>query len=231
MSYSCYISFKKIPAKDIQEFFVVMKNKVKETADEIAKKDFRYSPASREINSKNLCSWEDYSKEAKSEQENWVSKIFCYRWFYLKEQETLCIFGVPNSLYDLFDTTIYFQNSTDQDYDFEDWKELEFLAPIVEKCKILTPEQISRIEGDDDLKYYIDHLDYYRKSLCYHEIWGTYFDKMLYDDGNAVYISLFSPGYDDLSFVYGFAKKCFDIWVEEYKKWMKETYKKVKQNV
>ena len=220
MSYSCYISFKKIPAEDIQEFFVVMKNKVKETSEEIAKQNFHYSPASRVINSKNLSSWEDYPQKDRLEQENWVSKIFCYRWFYLKEQETLCIFGVPNSLYNLFDTTIYFQNSTDQDYDFEDWKELEFLAPIVEKCKTLTPEQISRIQGDDDLKYYIDHLDYYRRSLCYREIWGTYFDKMLYNDGDAVYISLFSLGYDDLYFRANFAKKCFDLVIEDYKDWI-----------
>ena len=222
MSYSCYISFKKIPAQEIQEFFVTMKNKVKETADEIAKQDFRYSPASRAINSKNLCDWGDCPIDLRNSQEYWVNKIFCYRWFYLKEQETLCIFGVPNSLYNLFDTTIYFQNSTDQDYEFETWKELEFLTPLIEKCKTLTPEQINRIQGDDDLKYYIDHLDYYRKSLCYQEIWNTYFDKMLYDDGKAIYISLFSLGFDDFYFRVNFAKKCFDLWVDDYRKWLEE---------
>lgn len=220
MSYSCCISFKKIPAEDIQEFFVVMKNKVKETSDEIAKQNFHYSPASRALNSKNLSSWGDCPEKDKSEQENWVSKIFCYRWFYLKEQKTLCIFGIPDSLYNLFDTTIYFQNSTDQDYDFDTWSELEFLAPIVEKCKTLTPEQINEIEGDEDPKYYIDHLDYYRKSLCYQEIWGTYFDRMLYKDNEAVYISLFSLYYDDLYFRTNFAKKCFDLVVEDYKDWI-----------
>ena len=205
-----------------------MKNKTKEKMDEIAKEDFGYSPASREINSKNLCSWESYPEEAKLKQEHWVNRIFSYRWFYLKEQETLCVFGVPDSLYNLFDTTIYFQNSTDQDYDFETWKELEFLDTIVEKYKTLTPEQINRIQGDDDLRYYINNLDYYRRSLCYREIWDTYFDNMLYNNGDAVYVSLFSPGYDDLSFVCSFAKKCFDLWVEEYKKWIEETYNKTK---
>ena len=222
MSYSCYISFKKIPAEDVNSFFSNLKQLVKQTYMKIADAEFYYCPAYKDGMEAVAVTvpYGRYSKRA--QQEDWARKTFTYRWFYLAKEQTLGVFGVSTEMRVAFDTTIYFQNSCDQDYDFEAWKELKFLAPIVEKCKALTPQQINEIRGDDDLEYYEETLDYYRRSLCYKEIWDTYFDDKLYDEGKAVYISLFSPYYDDLCFIDAFARKCYELTVEEHLKWLNE---------
>lgn len=222
MSYSCLISFKKIPAKDIQSFFSNLKQLAKYEYEKIAKDEFYYCPANKDDMDAMAVTipYGRYKKGA--QQEDWVRKVFTYRWFYLIKEQTLGVFGVATELRKAFDTTIHFQNSCDQDYDFDEWEKLDFVQPIVEEAKKLTVQQVTKCWGDDDVKYYEQNLDYYRRSFCYSQIWDKYFDDKLYDDGGAVYISLFSPYYDDLSFIDAFARKCYELTVEEHLKWLNE---------
>ena len=210
MSYSCLISFKKIKAKDINDFFIEMKRVAKSNLDSIAEQNFHYSPIHRELFLSDLQDEIDNKtlyKKLFTEQEEWVKRIFTYRWFYIKEHQLLGVFGIPNSLYSLFDSTVYFQNSTDQDYDFSNWDNVDLFKGIADKYRNLDLDGIVQLcdwYTKEELQEN-GQLDYMRKTLCYKEIWDTYLDDKLYDKSKGIYLSLLSPFYDDIGFVVDFA--------------------------
>ena len=214
MSYSCVISFKKIKAEDISDIFIKMKKAIKDNLDIIAEENFYYSPIYRELTLSDLKDETDNKtlyKKLFTAQEDWVKRIFTYRWFYIKEHQLLGVFGLPNSLCSLFDSTIYFQNSTDQNYDFSEWDDVDLFRSIADKYRNLDLDGVAEIcdwYSKEELQE-ADRLDYMRKTLCYKEIWDTYLDDKLYDNFKGIYISLLSPFYDDISFVVDFANTAY----------------------
>ncbi len=217
MSYWCKISFKEIKAEDIQEFFVDMKRKAKERFEKTVEDNYMYSPMHKDVFYKNP---EDitiklYLTKYRTEQEDWGRKVYTYRWFYLKEHNLLGVFGTGNELEDIFDTTLSFQNSCDQDYDFDYWDKVKLFRNIAEKHKTDTWEDVDP-ENDYKKDERTDKiLEYLRKSSCYCEIWDTYLNDKLFKRDSCVFMSLFSPYYDDLDFISKFSISCYKKTVEE----------------
>lgn len=229
MSYSCLISFKKIKAEDVNDFFLEMKRVAKDNLDSIAEENYYYSPISGEML---LCDLQDeldnktIYKKLLTAQEEWVKRIFTYRWFYIKEHQLLGVFGLPDSLCSLLDSTIYFQNSTDQNYDFSEWDGIDLFRNIADKYRNLDLDDIVQLSDwhtKEELQQG-DTLDYMRKTLCYKEIWNTYLDDKLYDESKGIYISLLSPFYDDISFVVDFANTAYKKSLNYFKR-LEETFK------
>lgn len=232
MSYSCLISFKKIPAEDINDFFIEMKKVAKDNLDSIAEENFSYSPIFRKLSFKDSRELQDeidnktLYRELFTAQEDWVKGIFTYRWFYIKEHQLLGVFGLPDSLYSLFDSTIYFQNSTDQNYDFSDWDDIDLFRSIADKYRNLDLDGVAELcdwYTKEALQEY-NRLDNTRKTLCYKEIWDTYLDDKLYDESKGIYISLLSPFYDDISFVANFANTTYKKSLNYFKQ-LNDTFK------
>lgn len=223
MSYWCKISFKEIKAEDIQDFFVDMKRKARDRYEVSIKNNYYYSPMHKDVFYKNPedITTELYLTKYRTEQEDWARKVYTYRWFYLKEHHLLGVFGVGSELEDCFDSTLSFQNSCDQDYDFEYWDKVKLFKNIAEKHKNDTwgevdPENDYKEDERTDSK-----LEYLRKSAAYGEIWDTYLDDKLYDSNKGIFISLFSPFYDDLTFISKYSISCYKETVEEVKNFNK----------
>ena len=127
MSYSCTIYFKNIKADEVYSFFQELKTKLISKTDEIAKDNFLWLPSIRsDYRYKDIdgfitddidCSWVQNS-------------LFKYRYFYIPQHELLGVFSLPNGFDDMFDNVSHFQNSCDQDYDFEEWNGI----PIFEQA-------------------------------------------------------------------------------------------------
>jgi hypothetical protein len=191
MSYSCEIYFKNIKADEVYSFFQKIKERAISKTDEIAKENFLWMPSIR--NRHLYKDTEDFIVE--TIDEGWVlNSLFKYRYFYLPQHELLGVLSLPDGFDDMFDNVSYFQNSCDQDYEFDEWKGIPIFEQIAEKWKNATDEEVYKtFEYPDEYEEPIDY-DYYRRSNAYDEIWGMC-EKYLYRDEICVYLSIFG-GYE-----------------------------------
>ncbi len=224
MSYYCQISFKEIEAEDIQDFFLNLKKKARERFEQAVEDNYMYSPMHKDVFYKNPedITPELYSTKYQTEQQDWTLKVYTYRWFYLKEHNLLGVFGVGNELKDCFDSTLSFQNSCDQDYDFDYWDNVKLFKDIAEKHKNDTWEEVDPENDYEENERTDNNLEYLRKSAAYGEIWDNYLDDKLYDRDTCVFVSLFSPFYDDLTFISKFSIHCYKKTMEQLETFKRE---------
>lgn len=213
MSYSAEINFKTVKEGELYAFFKQIKDACKAKFDEIAKDNFTYMPSiSKDYLLKNDS---EYAKDQLDRA--WMrNSIFSYRFFYIPEHNLLGVFGVPDDVKDIFDLTCYFQNSCDQDYDFEEWEGIPIFEQIAEKWKNAADEatlaHYNERWRDDENE--IDY-DYYRRTFAYEEIWELC-EHYLNSEDDVVYISMF--GFYEIQEQVGFCGRCRDI----YDEWRKQ---------
>ena len=230
MSYGAQICFKTIPAKDLFGFFQNLKTECSQKFKEIAKDNFLYLPSKRS----------EYKKidEYLQEQANrsWMrDNIFSFRYFYLPELELLGMFSIPNEVENLFDTSIYFQNSSDQDYEWEVWNGVEKFEAVAYKWQNLSNEAVFKHYRTNDGGFSDDEestfdYDYYRKTFCYDEIWDL-IDKFLYHESQVVYLSLYG-GYEiyEASVFCKYCQEFYTEWEESLKKRANEALQQKVEN-
>lgn len=183
--------------------------------DDIAKDNFLWLPSIRDE-----YKYKDINEFIVREiNESWVhNSLFKYRYFYIPQHELLGVFSLPDGFDDMFDNVSYFQNSCDQDYEFDEWKGVPIFEQIAEKWKSTTDDNIRKqyieryysIDDDEDFD-----CDYHRKSFTYDEIWNM-FENYLYNDSMCVYVSIFG-GYEISEIIY-VIKKCKEYYAEWLKK-------------
>ena len=221
MSYSCNISFKRLEASEIYPFLQQFKKAVGEKMEDIAEDNFLWVPYIRhsfDVPEK----FGDVSREKRTEAEFWAYRsIFSYRYFYDAELKLLCVYSVHDCLRDMFDTTIHFQDSCDQNYNRKDWEGVSAFEEIFDKWMNCPDEDVeqhynSKHTFTDMRTEYADSdfekaLMYYRKTYCYEEIWNRY-QNTLYVEDSIVYLTLY--GYYDLIHIEKFLKRCHDKYIE-----------------
>ena len=160
--------------------------------------------------------------------EYWArSSVFQYRYLYDAERNMLGIYSVPDCVKGIFDGTVPFQNSTDQDYTRDMYAGVAQFEKIYDKWAAKSDTDMlqyysertgqslydsydfrERAEhmSDEQLSAYVSkELDYYRRWGAYDEIWNPY-ESGLEDDRQTVYLSLYGP-YDIMP-VKGFIIGC-----------------------
>ena len=230
MSYSCSIGFKQIAGEEIFDFMQSFKNKAIENLKGIAKDNFTFSPLFKGFTRNSKYLNDDFSIDDNTihdlikDTNEWARNcVFRYRFFYDKDHQLLGVYGVDKSLCDLFDNITYFQNSCDQDYEFDEWKGVKLFEEIADKWKNADDETViaqfkKHLNSDYDPKY-DSPLDYWRRSFAYNEIWKM-FEWSLEDDDAVIYFSLF--GSYDLVKLYDFS----GFIREETENWMKKIKEK-----
>ena len=227
MSYHAEISFKHIESiTKLYTFISTFKQEISKNFNTIAKNDYCYCPFVNLTKDDLQKDYFDITFDKKYREiyratEHWFERVFKYRWCYIKEWKLLGIYGVPECVQSLFDGTVYFQNSTDQDYEKIEYNGIKEFENIFDEWQNVSDENIKLAmkhynhytdeEIEEDLKY-IDY-DYYRKTLAYKDIW----DKIkysLYDDDAVSYISLY--GFYDAINKQTFLAKCYEIIKEMY---------------
>ena len=149
--------------------------------------------------------------------EAWAKGVFTFRFFYLADHNLVGVFGIPNDVQQVFDATIYFQNSCDQDYKFETWNGVHVFEQIAEKWKNATNEEVQSKYTEEDDGSWDEEIpfdyDYFRRKYAYDEIWDMC-EEYLFNEESVVYVSMF--GYYDFHPLMKFVKKCR----EEYEKFV-----------
>lgn len=243
MSYSCTISFKQIKPEEIYPFLQKLKEEAIKIAPDVIKDEYIWSPIYKwmefDDEKRNLIKEEKFfsahnadTVRVERENEDWVIRCFTFRWYLDFEKGVLMLYSIPKQLQHLFDNTVYFQNSCDQDYDFEDWSGIQYMEDIANKWKNMSNEEVTKLYKESS--YYDDYnddehirkwLDYYRKTMCYDEIWNR-IEWTLYDDRDITYITLFSKWND-----YEVLKRCNIATVRGIKEdWLDRFDKKKEDN-
>lgn len=196
MSYSCEISFKQISSDEVYEFLVKLKEHAIANIDTIAKNNVYFSPIMRKHNYRTPL---EITRELQAETKNWAQNdIFKYRWFFDKKHQLLGVYSLQPQLRHLFDCTIHFQNSTDQNYEWSDWNGIPYFESVAAKWSAADATTVNKFYGIIHYGDQIENLDnparldYHRKSNAYHEIWSE-FEHTLYDENSIVYLTLFGP--------------------------------------
>ena len=235
MSYSCTASFKKIKSFDeLFDFLSKLKKRAsnKEVMKKIVDSNIYYcplnKPSSKNDYYKNLSKTEAYRSNS---LEYWLTRIFTFKFTYIKELnnepfEYLCMLGVPAELYDLFDGSVYFQNSCDQDYEMAEYKGIPEFEKIY-KYWMKAPDEdvflyLRRAEDDseeynDALVYFLNskNHDYERRSAAYKMI-AEPVENLLYDDSTTTYVQLFRS-YDNILALSDYKKECLSHFIFEKK--------------
>lgn len=111
----------------------------------------------------------------------WLYAFYNFKFVYFKEFNVLGLIGDYGieEVSDMFDTNFYFQNSCDQDYDYELWNDKIFVfKELKEKIKSLSDIELANEMINDKSTYYnesdrediINDIDYYRKLYLYEVI-------------------------------------------------------------
>lgn len=117
--------------------------------------------------------------------EFWLESLFKFRFLYWPKYQLLGIIG--NSIdKNMFPMEMYFQNSTDQDYDFQNWLEgdIPFFRENVEFIKDMPLEKLQDVWFDKDADWSNMEIETYaRESLLYSRIFQALeFNAWLYAD-------------------------------------------------
>lgn len=215
MSYHATINFKTLKPNELYPFFQKLKATTSKSIEQIAEDEFIYMPSNRYGHL-----YENVREAVKrGADEAWAKGVFTTRFFYLAEHDLLGVFGVPSAVESIFDDTIYFQNSCDQDYKYDTWAKIPPFAEIAEKWRNATDEEVkakynaeSYGEWDEDENC---DLDYYRRTFAYDEIWGMC-ESYMWHDELAVHLSLF--GYYDFLPIKQFVGLCKEKYEREFGK-------------
>lgn len=262
MSYGCHISFKKMNPTEMLSFFKQLKEHMTAHLDEVAQDNHGYCPYIRRKELADVSGtmtreeWDALSDEEKkglfprdlrnvnlddrSEAKDWaMNHVFKYAVFYDESRGLLGMFSIPDAARELFDGSVYFQNSCDQNYPRSDWEGIAAFEAIYDKWQQMTPEQLHAhwvatnnpnlqpgekprtlydeyeydlrdLTDEEAEKFWTDRFDYMRKSCAYDEIWSHYHDE-LYNDANRLYLSLYSR--DDFQAMTVFLKACHEAHV------------------
>lgn len=226
MSYNCTISFTHIAPEDVFTFMTDLKKACTERLEDIAKDEYGYCPFVRN----SLLVERDFAKITKAQKEEakaWAHNLFKWKFFYNQELSLFGMMGLPNALHDLFDGTVYFQDSTDQDYDEKAWKGIRVFEVLYSKYMQFSDdyvEQIYNSKRDVPFKEMMkdEHpdatpeeikktLDYYRRTFCYDKIW-SYLSQYLWDESATVFMSVY--GAYEIQEIYSFIKFCHQQEIE-----------------
>lgn len=181
MSYGIDVMFHKADNK--LEAFELAQQAMKiiaENAQNIIENNMFYCPLSR-MDAKNegdpdRLYWK-YDEAVHQCSRLWIRQLMTYRFMWWPNQKLLGVIGGDSCLEKFGWKGVYFQNSTDQDYEYSEWADIcPAFDEIVEKCKNISSEQIQKeadeitLEDYDTDEAWAEHCDYQRRSAAYQDI-------------------------------------------------------------
>lgn len=168
--------------------------------------------------------------------EDWIQRLFTYKFIYLEEYQVLAMVSSNKKfLEDLFDSHIFAQNSCDQDYEWETWEKVPSFKAISDKIKFMSKEEfliyynsnkpdyyseISIEELDDTpIKYSSSNsrFDYQKRSFVYNLIYNS-IEKIIWGNSKeSIYVSFINGAIEVINLRNSLKKVYVDYLIDEIK--------------
>lgn len=123
------------------------------------------------------------------QKQNFINKIFTLRFTYWDDQKLLGLLRsldentLPHDVTAMFDTYVDFQNSGDQDYEWEEWNDKINLFRFCKSIFQTANTRLLACENNDTEEQMSKDIDYYRKVTMYDKVFETLnLSKWLYDE-------------------------------------------------
>ena len=141
-----------------------------------------------------------YIPSIRSEKDNsstdrfWLNEIFTLKFVYWEKHKLLGMSGFDFSkeVEDLFDCHVHFQNSCDQNYEFDTWNhKINLFREYKVRYVSMPVEEIqTRLDDDDYTKEELQEMaDYYRRSLFYSFIYEElHLNNWLWDNEDRTFL-------------------------------------------
>lgn len=176
MSYWFHMGFKEIKADCLLDYCVHVTDIMKENAEEILDRNVYYIPSVR-LNFFDNIDKKEYRNNWRNHDRSWLYNLFSVHFVYWPEKELLGMIGeIPNVLEHSL-TVIDFQDSTDQDYPFEEWMGIDCLKTFVHCFETADEETLAMFfnkEGNRyDTKEFSRDIDYWRRTAVYESIYQS----------------------------------------------------------
>lgn len=193
MSYGFNMFFKQVESKtEAFEFGIKIMNNLKENAEEYIRNYKYHIPSHRDF--LDVATNPNSYKQA---DEYWLYMMFVNNFIYWEEEKLVGMFGerLPKETAALFDTEVYFQDSTDQNYDYETWGDkISYFKEIINRVQSMKNESLLEVmkqrwhydeDEVDEIQEMRERIEkdslYYRQSAVYEIIFdeldlGTWMD-------------------------------------------------------
>lgn len=169
MSYKLDLSFKNCKAQDVYKNICEFEDLLLKNAEQYIKDNLIFIKIDKEKD-------KFYNTE---QVDKFISTLFKHHIWYCEEISALCIVWGSDikEINDWFDGYVYFQNSTDQDYEYKTWNFNKYFRKIknhINKMKIdkFVKEYIQSKDyyDENDKEHILKDVDYYKKSFVYETI-------------------------------------------------------------
>lgn len=165
MSYRLDLSFKNCKPQDVYKNICEFEDLLLKNAEQYIKDNLVFIRIDEEKD-------RFYNNE---QVDKFIARLFKHHIWYCEEIQALCIVWGSNikEINDWFDGYVYFQNSTDQDYDYETWNFNAMFKGICENVRNMSREYFIKKFLELKPDYWIDGEqmpeddEYYRKSAIY----------------------------------------------------------------
>ena len=169
MSYRLDLSFKNCKPQDVYKNICEFEDLLLKNAEQYIKDNLIFIRIDKEKD-------RFYNTE---QVDKFISTLFkCHIW-YCEEISALCVVWGSDikEINDWFDGYVYFQNSCDQDYDYETWNFNKTFRRISNRIKKMKPDkfvkeyiQSNDYYNEDDKEYILKDVDYHKKTFVYETI-------------------------------------------------------------
>ena len=157
MSYELNMLFKEVKG-DILKEIAKIKYELKQKINTIIEENRFYIPSMRFENRE----LPDNVLEARDNE--WLQKVMTFKIVYWQQYNLLGIVAP----YEVEGTKeVFFQNCSDQDYDYEEWPKIDFFQKIIKEVTSMSKEQLMKAAPDWDED---TPLDYIKRSYVYDRI-------------------------------------------------------------
>lgn len=204
MSYAIDLSFKEMKKDQIFDFIQKFKELVikPEEVKKRIKENYHFSV--QWVVGSNSNGIDDFDVEDRIE--SWIDRLFTFKFIWIERYSLLaCVIRGDDLANSLFDGNVFFQNSTDQDYDYKVWKDIRPFKEISDSVEKLSFDE----EGIDSLRklsrnvWFNEPLsdltenkfEYYKRSLVYDLVFDPIED-IVFGDKNSIWVKMLSDPID-----------------------------------
>lgn len=169
MSYRLDLSFKNCKPQDVHKNICEFEDLVLKNAEQYIKDNLIFIRTDKEKD-------RFYNTE---QVDKFISTLFKHHIWYCEEISALCIVwgSSVKEINDWFDGYVYFQNSCDQNYEYETWDFNKSFRKISNRIKKMKPDkfvkeyiQSNDYYDEDDKERILKDVDYHKKTFVYETI-------------------------------------------------------------